>query len=66
MVLFSHVEPIFRKAGGRPHWGKLNSLTHDEACALYPDFENFKALAMSLTPRAHAEPYLADLFGVRA
>ena len=65
--LFSHVEPIFRKAGGRPHWGKLNSLTHDEACALYPDFENFKALRHELDPHGRMlNPYLADLFGVRA
>ena len=53
---------FFRKAGGRPHWGKLNKLTHDEACALYPDFENFKALRHELDPHGRMlNPYLEGL-----
>ena len=64
--LFTHVEPIFRKNGGRPHWGKLNSLTHDAACALYPNFENFKALRRELDPRGRMlNTYLAGLFGAQ-
>ena len=54
--LFSHVEPIFRKAG-KPALSKLNSLTHDQACSLYPDFENFKALRHELTA-SMLNPYL--------
>ena len=64
--LFTHVEPIFRKSGGRPHWGKLNSLTHNAACALYPDFEDFKALRRELDPGGRMlNPYLAGLFGAQ-
>ena len=62
--LFTHIEPIFQKHGGRPHWGKLNSLTHDKAQALYPDFDKFKALRHTLDPQGRLlNPYLAALFG---
>ncbi len=33
---FKTIEPIFRKYGGRPHWGKLNTLKRDDLQLLYP------------------------------
>lgn len=48
---FSALEPMFRRAGGRPHWGKLHSLAFAELAALYPDFERFTALRRELDPR---------------
>ncbi|PAU81830.1 oxidoreductase [Halovibrio salipaludis] len=48
--LFRRVEPIFRRAGGRPHWGKLHSLGAPELAELYPEFERFLALRRELDP----------------
>ena len=48
--LFTDVEPIFQKYGGRPHWGKLNSMTAAQARAWYPDFEKFAELRRELDP----------------
>ena len=47
---FTHVEPIFRRAGGRPHWGKLHSLGATELADLYPDFDRFLQLRRELDP----------------
>jgi FAD-linked oxidoreductase len=63
--LFTDVEPIFQKYGGRPHWGKLNSMTAAQARAWYPDFENFAALRRELDPDGRLlNGYLSDLFEV--
>ena len=63
--LFTDVEPIFQKHGGRPHWGKLNSMTAAQARAWYPDFENFAALRRELDPDGRLlNGYLSDLFEV--
>lgn len=48
--LFRRVEPIFRRAGGRPHWGKLHSLGAPELAELYPNFERFLTLRRELDP----------------
>ena len=47
---FDGVEPMFRAASGRPHWGKLHSLAAEDLAALYPDFERFTALRRELDP----------------
>ena len=61
--LFTDVEPIFQKYGGRPHWGKLNSMTAAQARAWYPDFEKFAALRRELDPDGRLlNGYLSDLF----
>lgn len=60
---FSHVEPIFRRAGGRPHWGKLHSLTHADLLGLYPDFERFCEVRRAVDPDGRfLSPYLKTLF----
>ncbi len=65
--LFSKIEPIFQRAGGRPHWGKLNSLTGAQARALYPKFDDFARLRQQLDPEHRfLNPYLRELFGVSA
>ncbi|MFO7786148.1 MAG: D-arabinono-1,4-lactone oxidase [Halospina sp.] len=46
----THVEPLFRRAGGRPHWGKLHSLGAAELGDLYPDFDRFLKLRRELDP----------------
>ena len=61
--LFTDVEPIFQKYGGRPHWGKLNSMTAAQTREWYPDFERFAALRRELDPNGRLlNGYLSDLF----
>lgn len=61
--LFKAVEPIFRKYGGRPHWGKLNTLTGKDFAELYPHWEDFKAVRRDLDPDGRfLNPYLRELF----
>ena len=63
---FSEVEPLFRKAGGRPHWGKLHSLNNRSLSDMYPEFPTFSKLRNQLDPQGRfLSPYLRDLFGVK-
>jgi FAD-linked oxidoreductase len=58
------VEPIFRRRGGRPHWGKLHSLSATDLRDLYPDFDRFCATRRQLDPAGRfLNPHLAALFG---
>ena len=60
---FSHIEPIFRRAGGRPHWGKLHSLTQADLAGLYPEFERFCEVRREVDPDGRfLSPYLKTLF----
>ena len=61
--LFNAVEPIFRKYGGRPHWGKINSVTRAQFAQMYPRWEAFVEVRQQLDPSAKfLNPYLASLF----
>ncbi|MEX0962846.1 MAG: D-arabinono-1,4-lactone oxidase [Pseudohongiellaceae bacterium] len=60
---FNTIEPIFWKYGGRPHWGKLHSLTHRELTQLYPRFGDFIQLRRELDPQGRMlNPHLRALF----
>ncbi|MEX6725755.1 D-arabinono-1,4-lactone oxidase [Parapedomonas caeni] len=48
--LFELIEPIFRRYGGRPHWGKLNTLTATDFAGLYPRWNDAMALRQALDP----------------
>ena len=48
---FDIIEPIFWKYGGRPHWGKIHSLTHKELTGLYPHFKDFMEIRKELDPQ---------------
>jgi len=48
--LFDLVEPILRKHGGRPHWGKLHSLKHADFAALYPRFKDAAEVRQTVDP----------------
>ena len=48
--LFAEAEPIFRDAGGRPHWGKRHTLTRADVDALYPDADRFRAARRTADP----------------
>jgi len=60
---FNTIEPIFWKYGGRPHWGKLHSLTHSELTELYPRYRDFMELRQELDPQGRLlNPHLRALF----
>jgi FAD/FMN-containing dehydrogenase len=48
--LFALVEPVFRRHGGRPHWGKLHTLTAPDLAELYPQWDAFRAVRRRLDP----------------
>ncbi|KZX58997.1 FAD-binding protein [Halioglobus sp. HI00S01] len=61
---FATIEPILRKYGGRPHWGKLNSLGQKEFCELYPRWDDFAEVRRELDPQGRfLNEYLSGLFG---
>ncbi|WP_299773762.1 D-arabinono-1,4-lactone oxidase [uncultured Pseudoteredinibacter sp.] len=61
--LYAAVEPILRKYGGRPHWGKLNTLSGADLEKLYPRWNDFKALRQQLDPQdKFLNPYLKGIF----
>ena len=62
--LYDLLEPLFLAAGGRPHWGKLHSLSHDRLAALYPRFADFAALREAWDPTGKfLNAHLARMFG---
>lgn len=63
--LLSDIGPIFRKHGGRPHWGKLHNLGAKELAALYPRWNDFLALRQQMDPKGRMlNAHLRTLFGV--
>ena len=61
--LFELIEPILRRYGGRPHWGKLNSLSAADFRALYPRFDDAVKLRKQLDPNGRLlNPYLRKVF----
>jgi FAD-linked oxidoreductase len=66
-AFFKAIEPIFRKYGGRPHWGKLNSLGRREFASMYARWQDFAEVRQRLDPAGKfLNPYLASLFGARS
>ena len=61
--LFAAVEPILRRHGGRPHWGKLHSLKARDLAALYPRWKDAMEVRRSLDPDGRfLNSYLRGLF----
>ncbi len=53
-----------RKHGGRPHWGKLNTLGREDFRKLYPRWDDFAAVRRELDPQGRfLNDYLRKLFG---
>ena len=62
-LIFDIVEPIFQKYKGRPHWGKMHSMTSMQLRSLYPKWDDFLTLRQKLDPeRKFLNPYLEQLF----
>lgn len=47
---FSAAEPIFKKYGGRPHWGKVHNVTKEELSRFYPRWSDFCASRQKFDP----------------
>lgn len=47
---FALLEPIFIKYQGRPHWGKLHTLTANEQALNYPKFHSFLQVRKDMDP----------------
>lgn len=61
---FAALEAIFKRRGGRPHWGKLHTLGARDFEALYPEWERFQAVRRELDPHGvFMNDYLQRLFG---
>jgi len=61
---FERFEPIARRLGGRPHWGKCFSLTASDIRSMYPDsFATFRDIRHELDPHGvFANEFLTQLF----
>jgi len=61
--IFKIVEPIFWKYGGRPHWGKMHTLTAPQLKKLYPRWDDFMKIRQELDPtNKWMNPHLNSLF----
>lgn len=61
---FAAVEAILRDVDGRPHWGKMHTLTADDLRARYPRFDDFLAVRHRLDPdRRFANAYTRRVLG---
>ncbi len=47
---FNHVEEIFKRYGGRPHWGKMHTCTAANLAGLYPRWQDFRRVRAALDP----------------
>jgi FAD-linked oxidoreductase len=62
---FRDVERMLRDMGGRPHWGKLHSLSAAELEPLYPEWGLFQRVRARLDPRGKlVTPYLRHVLGI--
>ncbi|MNT40100.1 L-gulono-1,4-lactone dehydrogenase [compost metagenome] len=48
---FDAMEAIFKRHGGRPHWGKLHTQTAETLRDLYPMWDRFQDVRQALDPR---------------
>jgi FAD-linked oxidoreductase len=64
---FDVFESVVASVGGRPHWGKMHSLTAPRFRELYPRFDDFRAVRAEVDPAGlFVNPYLARVLGVSA
>lgn len=61
---FAEIEPIFWKYNGRPHWGKIHTLSRKQLAALYPDhWQDFDEVRRKLDPQGRMlNTHLKSLF----
>ena len=60
---FQHVEAIFKRYQGRPHWGKMHTRSAGELANLYPRWHDFQHIRSDLDPQGmFLNSYLNTLF----
>jgi len=60
---FHHIEEIFKRYQGRPHWGKMHTRSAGELAALYPCWQDFRRIRAELDPQEmFLNSYLRELF----
>jgi len=60
---FQHIEEIFKRYQGRPHWGKMHTRTAAELASLYPRWHDFRRVRAALDPNGmFLNDYLRKLF----
>lgn len=59
-ALFRELEPIFTSAGGRPHWGKIHTLTHEELLDRHEDLAEFCHLRETVDPHGMFRNSMVD------
>jgi len=60
---FAAIEPIFLKYGGRPHWGKLHTLTAQALAEKYERWDDFKRVRNELDPQGlFLNKHIKELF----
>ena len=63
-LFFSQIENLMRDYEGRPHWGKLHTLSSRELMTLYPEWEKFALIRKRLDPDSHfSNDYLERVLG---
>ena len=64
-AIMAAVETVFAKYQGRPHWGKMHSLTAEQLRALYPEWDMAIEARRELDPENRlVTPYIARLLGL--
>jgi FAD/FMN-containing dehydrogenase len=62
---FDAIEAVFQRYEGRPHWGKMHTLTAATLATRYPRWNEFLRVRASLDPQGvFLNGYLRRLFGV--
>jgi FAD/FMN-containing dehydrogenase len=64
---FHHIEEIFKRYQGRPHWGKMHTRSAGELAALYPCWQDFRRIRAEVDPQGmFLNSYLRELFDADA
>lgn len=64
-AFFKAAEAVFRRRGGRPHWGKVHSMTQADLAAAYPRFNDAMEVRRDIDPENRfVSPYMARLLGI--
>jgi FAD-linked oxidoreductase len=64
---FDIIEPILKKHGGRPHWGKQHTLTAADFAKLYPHWNDFLKVRERLDPEGKfLNTHLEKALGLKA
>jgi FAD-linked oxidoreductase len=62
--LVEDLGPVFRRHGGRPHWGKLHDLDATTLAAMYPRWRDFQEVRRELDPQGRMlNAFTRKLFG---